>query len=268
MALYLVGDIHGCQHQLLKGLAEIGFNRGQDELWCVGDLVGRGPDALGTLQHLASLGDSFQCTLGNHDLHCLAVLTGQQSYHPAESANALLADAAYWQEWLRQFPLLLEAPEHQLLVTHAGCYPWWSLTELRNSAREAEAMLQGPELADFLPVMYGNEPARWSPALTGADRLRFIVNAFTRMRYCFADGQLELNWKAPPEEERPAELEPWFHYWHNPPGRLVFGHWASLAGRTQRTDIVGLDTGCVWGEQLTFWQPATDEYLSVPATLK
>ncbi|HET8817307.1 MAG TPA: symmetrical bis(5'-nucleosyl)-tetraphosphatase [Pseudidiomarina sp.] len=257
MARYLVGDIQGCRLELECLLDRVGFNPRHDELWCVGDLVARGPDSLGCWTLIRELGTSFKMTLGNHDLNLLAILLGQREANPKDRLAPLLnlpaAERDTLIEWLCQQPLLRH--DYDCAMSHAGIYPWWTTTQAATYAREVEKLLRdasAAELKTFLADMYGDSPTTWRHDLAGAERYRFIINAFTRMRFCTSDGALDLKAKmAPSAGNKPEHLIPWFELWPVTEQTLVFGHWAALMGETGRDDVIGLDTGCVWGEHLT-----------------
>lgn len=261
MALYLVGDIQGCYAELDALLEQVGFNPRYDQLWAVGDLVARGPDSLAVLKLFQQLGDAAKTVLGNHDLHLLSILTGVKAAKPSDRLDPILALPSEQREdiidWLCQCPLLLQ--QQQLVVTHAGIYPWWTVTEAAAYADEVSTSLQAAwqnqQLGHWLHTMYGNQPAQWQRSLAGEQRIRFIINAFTRMRFCYSDGRLDFAGKESPHSNQVSRgLIPWFELWQPCEQRLVFGHWAALAGATQRDDVIGLDTGCVWGEYLTLWR--------------
>ena len=248
---YLVGDVQGCCDALERLLAEIGFSASRDRLYVLGDLVNRGPKSLATLRRLRGLGDAASCLLGNHDLHLLAVAHGVRPLHKSDTLSDILdaPDRAAWIDWLRQRRMALF--EHGWLMVHAGVVPQWDLATTLQLAGELEQQLQGPDLGAFLQVMYGNEPARWSEALAGHERLRFAVNVLTRIRFVAGDGTLDLKTKEGAGEAPPG-LVPWF----DAPQRrtagtpIAFGHWSTL-GLVNRSDLLALDTGCVWGGQLT-----------------
>lgn len=261
MALYLVGDIQGCYAELDKLLERVAFNPRFDQLWAVGDLVARGPDSLAVLQLFQRLGPAAATVLGNHDLHLLSILCGVKSAKPADRLDAIAALPARQRDdiiqWLVHCPLLLQ--QQHLVVTHAGIYPWWSVAEAAGYAEEVSASLQSAwqqqTLSDWLTRMYGNQPEQWQPQLQGEQRIRFIINAFTRMRFCTADGRLNFTAKqAPAAADLERGLIPWFELWQPSEQRLLFGHWAALAGATGRDDVIGLDSGCVWGQHLTLWR--------------
>lgn len=259
MARYIVGDIQGCAAQLIQALEKVKFNQQYDELWCVGDLVGRGPSSLRTLEIIRDLGDAAKIVLGNHDLNLLAVLMNVREADPRDKLTALLAlppaKKQQWIEWLVHQPLLRRSDDN-LVMTHAGIYPWWSIDAAQQYANEVSQALQtawrNETLAEFLNKMYGNQPTQWHNELVGDERIRFIINAFTRMRFCDHQGHLDFSIKLSPDDSQvPAHLVPWFELWDIEETTLVFGHWAALMGQTMRDDVIGLDTGCVWDEHLT-----------------
>jgi len=248
---YLAGDLQGCCDPLDRLLATIGFSPSRDRLHVLGDLVNRGPQSLQVLERLAGLGGAAQCLLGNHDLHLLAVAQGVRRAHRSDTLAAILDSPrrAHWLDWLRHRPLAAQACGW--LLVHAGVVPQWSAGDVLALAGEVEAMLRGPALAEFLPLMYGNEPATWSSDLAGADRWRFVINTLTRIRFCDADGRLEFATKDGAAAAPPGYL-PWFE---QPLRRtagtpIAFGHWSTL-GLIDRPDLLALDTGCVWGGALT-----------------
>lgn len=258
MARYLVGDLQGCVTQLEQLLAQVQFDPIRDELWCVGDLVARGPDSLDCLRLCRQLGSAFKAVLGNHDLNLLALLIGVRQANPKDRLGAILdlsaTERQRWLEFLIQLPLMRMTDD--LVMTHAGIFPGWQLCEAQAYADEVSTSLRSAyadgTLAEWLTTMYGNEPACWSENLRGAERLRFMINAFTRMRFLTTNDCLNLSVKeAPSKQLRAQGLRPWFEAWPSSEMTLVFGHWAALQGRTERADVIGLDTGCVWGEHMT-----------------
>lgn len=264
MALYLVGDIHGCAQELEMLLSQVAFNPTRDQLWSVGDLIGRGPQPLEVLQLLDSLGDAFQCVSGNHDLNLLSVLCGAKAASAKDNTAAILNSAQrhYWIDWLRQQPLMLQHPNAPLAMAHAGIYPGWSLSQAQQLADEASRVLQSEDFVPFLKDMYSNQPDTWNDNLQNSERFRFIINAFTRMRFCRQQQKkiiLDLDCKAPPAKA-PSPLKPWFEFWPGSPVKLAFGHWAALNGESRRADIIALDTGCVWGNKLTLWDYDNNYY--------
>ncbi|QYF91632.1 symmetrical bis(5'-nucleosyl)-tetraphosphatase [Massilia sp. PAMC28688] len=257
MKTYAIGDLQGCAHEaavLLKRIADDA--PGGARIIYVGDLINRGPESLTALRQVAAMsrapGGQVDAVLGNHDLHLLAVACGAQSVSPSDTLNDILAapDRAELLDWLRHRPLALMAKGH--LLVHAGVLPQWSAERTLELAGEVEAVLRGPGWMDFLGQMYGNEPDRWDDSLTGIARLRCIVNALTRMRLCTPDGVMDFKQKESAGAPPGSGLLPWFDL----PNRqsagtpIVFGHWSAL-GVLHRSDVVGLDSGCVWGGRLT-----------------
>jgi bis(5'-nucleosyl)-tetraphosphatase (symmetrical) len=248
---YLIGDLQGCCDALDRLLERLSFSPSRDHAFFLGDLVNRGPASLKTLRLLHGLGGAATCLLGNHDLHLLAVAHGVRPAGKHDTLGELMQapDHDALIGWLRQQRMAVYA--QGWLMVHAGVVPQWDLATTLQLAGEVEQRLQGPELVDFLNVMYGNEPSRWEPGLQGDERLRFAVNVLTRIRFCDADGTLDLKTKEG-ASAAPKGLYPWF----DAPGRqtagvpTAFGHWSTL-GLMNRPDLLALDTGCVWGGQLT-----------------
>jgi bis(5'-nucleosyl)-tetraphosphatase (symmetrical) len=248
---YLIGDLQGCCDALERLLQRLDFSPSRDRLWLLGDLVNRGPESLATLRRLQGLGSAATCLLGNHDLHLLAVAHGARRVHRSDTLAPVLhaADRDALLDWLRHQRLAVF--ETGWLMVHAGVVPQWSRDDTLAAASEVEAVLRGPALSDFLHVMYGNEPVRWSPDLAGVERLRFTVNVLTRLRFCAADGTMDFKTKDG-AGAAPEGLMPWF----DAPGRrtadtpIAFGHWSTL-GLLDQPMLLGLDTGCIWGGQLT-----------------
>jgi bis(5'-nucleosyl)-tetraphosphatase (symmetrical) len=249
--IHLIGDLQGCCDPLDRLLDVIGFSPSRDRIVLLGDLVNRGPQSLAVLRRLRALGPSATCLLGNHDLHLLAVARGARSLHRSDTVREILdaPDREAWLDWLRQCRLAVL--ESGWLCVHAGLPPQWDTATTLALAGEVETLLRGEQLADFLPQMYGNQPDRWSDALTGAERWRFVINALTRMRFCTPDGTLDFKAKGGADTAPPGHL-PWFEV----PGRrsegqpVAFGHWSTL-GLITRPDLLSTDTGCAWGGQLT-----------------
>ncbi|MFP4603499.1 MAG: symmetrical bis(5'-nucleosyl)-tetraphosphatase [Halochromatium sp.] len=253
MSTYAIGDIQGCYDELRRLLDKAGFDPTKDKLWCVGDLVNRGPDSLAVVRWIKALGERAVVVLGNHDLHLLAVALADARLGKKDTLDALLAapDRDELLHWLRHRPLLHHSEKKQFTMLHAGLPPQWDLAQARACARELEDVLRGPDHVAFLQQMYGNEPGRWSDDLSGLERLRFIVNCFTRLRWCTADGELLLQEKGDLEQAGPGAL-PWFRV----PGRrtrddrLLFGHWSTI-GFLAEHNCWALDSGCVWGGRLS-----------------
>lgn len=258
---YIVGDIQGCYNELRALLDKVHFDPQQDCLIAVGDLVARGPDSLAVLRLFMELGDAARTVLGNHDLHLLSILSGQRKARASDHLDAVLKapDQEQLIAFLRQQPLALWLDEVSVLVTHAGLPPQWQRDDALAASAEVSAVLTGPDWQQLLANMYGNEPALWRPDLAGYPRLRFAINALTRMRFCHPDGRLDFSCKASPQAGQDAGLLPWYRFHPSLPYRLAFGHWAALAGQVVRPDIKALDTGCVWGNSLTLWCPESDQ---------
>ncbi len=251
MAIYAVGDIQGCYVELQQLLEQIRFDPAQDQLWLVGDLVNRGPDSLQVLRFIRSLGDSAITVLGNHDLHLLAVAAGTAELHHSDTLDELLAapDRDELLDWLRRQRLM--HAEGDYVLVHAGLLPQWTVKQAGKLAQEVEQALRGDDYATFLARMYGNAPHTWDDELEGYKRLRVIVNAFTRLRICTPQGEMEFRFKG--EVERiPAGYLPWFDV----PKRksrdvtVIFGHWSAL-GLKVAPNVIALDTGCLWGGPMT-----------------
>lgn len=251
MAIYAIGDIQGCFDELLKLLDAISFNEHSDQLWFAGDLVNRGPKSLETLRFVKSLGDAAVTVLGNHDLHLLAASCAPKIARKKDSLLPVLEapDCDELIGWLRCQPLFHYNDEFCLL--HAGLPPQWDFKKTQKMALLVEKALKGPDYRVFLKQMYGDKPNVWTSDLKGVERLRFIVNCFTRMRYCDAHGRMDFIHNGPPGSQ-PKNLMPWFDApkRRNANMRIVFGHWSSL-GYYEGSNCYGIDTGCLWGGQLT-----------------
>lgn len=254
MSTYAIGDLQGCHDEFLALLSALRFDPARDRALLTGDLVNRGPKSLEALRYVRSLGRAAVTVLGNHDLHLLAVAEGGKPGSRDTLDGILHApDRDELLDWLAQQPLAWDDPETGVLLVHAGLPPQWSRRRTLDLAAEAAALIAGPKRRKFLARMYGNEPDRWDESLEGMDRHRFVINCLTRMRYCTADGRIDLRHKGAPGSQ-PPELLPWFEV----PGRategerIVFGHWSTL-GRVnwESSQVYGLDTGCVWGASLS-----------------
>jgi bis(5'-nucleosyl)-tetraphosphatase (symmetrical) len=267
MATYAIGDIQGCLEPLQCLLKKIQFDAARDKLWLAGDLINRGPDSLETLRFLYNMRHSLQVVLGNHDLHFIAVYYKVRKYGNSDTLKELLqaADAPVLVNWLRQQKLLHHDTHFGYTLVHAGIPPQWDLPQAAARAREVESALQSENCIDFLAAMYGNQPSRWSDDLLGQDRLRLITNYFTRMRFCSAEGELELKTKES-ADSAPAGFAPWFTHALRKTldQKIIFGHWAALEGRANGANVFALDTGCVWGGSLTALRLDDGTYFSCP----
>ena len=250
MTRYAIGDLQGCDEELRALLARLKFSADRDRLWFVGDLVNRGPGSLATLRIVRALGDNAVVVLGNHDLHLLAVACGVQRRRRSDTLDEVLAapDRDALIEWLLTRPLAhAEGPD---LMVHAGVVPQWTAARTLALADEVSSALRRDARALF-EHMYGDEPERWDERLAAPERLRFIINVLTRLRLCTADGRVDTSLKGPPPPP-PSPLRPWFEHPQRATRnvRVVFGHWSAL-GLVQQPDVLGLDSGCVWGGSLT-----------------
>ncbi|WP_349431912.1 symmetrical bis(5'-nucleosyl)-tetraphosphatase [Methylomarinum sp. Ch1-1] len=251
MSIYAIGDIQGCYDELLRLLDIVEFNENRDQLWFAGDLVNRGPKSLQTLRFVKSLGDAAVTVLGNHDLHLIAISLAQRKLRKKDSLRQVLEAPDHEEliHWLRHRPLFHSQDNFCLL--HAGLPPQWDFHQTQKMAAKAENILQGPNYAGFFKSMYGDKPSLWSTELNNTEQARFIVNCFTRMRYCDTQGRLDFSHKGAPGTQ-PQTLYPWFAV----PGRksadmkIIFGHWSTL-GYYHGHNCYAIDTGCLWGGQLT-----------------
>lgn len=252
MAVYAIGDVQGCYDALQALLDKIRFDPARDRLWFVGDLVNRGPQSAAVVRFVMGLKEAV-CVLGNHDLHLLAVAAGRARSRREDTLDELLAapDRAALLDWLRRRPLLHHDAALGYTLVHAGLLPSWDLATAQALAAEAERVLRGPEAEQLFAHMYGDQPDQWDTALGGWPRLRVIINAFTRLRFCDADGRMDLRPKGAPGSQPPGLL-PWFQV----PGRksrglrILFGHWSTL-GLWNGDGAIGLDSGCLWGGRLS-----------------
>ncbi len=251
MATYAIGDIQGCYNAFSALLARLKFDAKRDKLWLVGDLINRGNGSLQVLRWCYQYQNCIKTVLGNHDLHALAVAHQFKKSHKSDTLQALLdaPDSDALLKWLRHQPLMIH--ENNYVMVHAGLLPQWTIAQALSYAREVECALQADSYQDYFANMYGNSPNSWSDDLTGFDRLRVITNAMTRMRICTHHGEMEFAFKGELQDV-PAGYTPWF----DAPARqsqaaqIICGHWSAL-GLRQRNNIYALDTGCLWGGQLT-----------------
>jgi bis(5'-nucleosyl)-tetraphosphatase (symmetrical) len=253
MAIYAIGDVQGCYDELMALLKMIDFNADNDRLWFAGDLINRGPKSLEVLRFVKSLGDRAVTVLGNHDLHLLALSQGNRSHYKHGTLDEVMnaPDRTELIDWLRHRPVMHHHEKRGYSLIHAGLPPQWDLATARACAQELETSLRGPGFHDFCHQMYGNQPDLWHDNLSGIDRLRFITNAFTRLRYCMPDGRLSMRDKGAPGSQHNGALP-----WYQMPARatrndrILFGHWSTL-GYRQVDNVWCLDSGCLWGGKLT-----------------
>jgi bis(5'-nucleosyl)-tetraphosphatase (symmetrical) len=265
MALYAIGDIQGCHAEFRALLALIGFSPARDRLWLTGDLVNRGPDSLAVLREVKALGDAAVTVLGNHDLHLLTVAAGHRRAHRDDTLAPILdaPDRDELLRWLARRPLAVA--EGPWLMVHAGVLPQWNTPRVLELAREVEAVLAGESAEAFLRVLYGNEPRAWCDDLAGYDRLRVVVNALTRLRFCTADGAMEFR-----EKRGAAHAPPGFAAWFAHENRataqstVICGHWSTL-GLTLAPHVLMLDSGCLWGGALTALRLSDRRVYQVPS---
>src|SRR5256714_14363226 len=246
MSTYAIGDVQGCFDELTELLAQFNFRKENDRLWFVGDLVNRGPKSLQVLRFVRELEERAIVVLGNHDLHLITQHEGFERTRKDDTFGDVLAapDAKDLLQWLRARPLI--HVEGANAMVHAGLLPQWSVQDAQRLAGEVSAALSGIGYRDFLKNMYGSKPDEWSDALTGWDRLRVIVNAMTRLRFCTRQGKMEFHFKGPTP---PPGYAPWFSF-RSDEEALVFGHWSAL-GLKLTQQLAALDSGCVWGGKLS-----------------
>ena len=246
MATYAIGDVQGCFDELAQLLAKVNFEKA-DRLWFVGDLVNRGPKSLEVLRFVRDLGARAVTVLGNHDLHLIAQHAGVERPHKGDTFRDVLdaADADELVGWLRRQPMV--HVDGAYAMVHAGLLPQWSIDKAAALGKEVAGALAAPAYREFLKSMYGDKPGRWADTLSGWDRLRVIVNAMTRMRFCNRAGRIDLEGKG--TEPRKGYLR-WYRTRRREDRTLLFGHWSQL-GLVAEPHVLGLDSGCVWGGALT-----------------
>jgi bis(5'-nucleosyl)-tetraphosphatase (symmetrical) len=266
MATYAIGDVQGCFEPLIRLVQTFAFNPSCDTLWFVGDVVNRGPDSLSVLRWVKALPHKVM-VLGNHDLHLLAAKANPNLLKPQDTLNDILGapDCSQLCAWLAQQPLIHFDPHLGYAMVHAGIPPQWNLAMAMEYAQEVSTQLHSFETNAFLSHLYGNEPRLWSDDLQGFDRWRYTVNALTRMRFCSHEGELDFANKS--SQTTNENFQPWFSFTNRKTknDRIIFGHWAALMGKLHEPNVIGLDTGCVWGNQLTAMRLEDGKFFSVPA---
>lgn len=273
MKHFVVGDIQGCYKGLTKLLKKAGFRPYQDKLWAVGDLIARGPDSLATMEYLYDLGPHFDTVLGNHDLHLIACAYGISKPKSQDKLEPLIKHKQFstFIDFLLTKPLAA-SPVENTLISHAGLYPKWSISKALKLSQEIQSQLQGEQVEDFLNNMYGNLPNIWQKELKGYARYRFIVNAFTRMRFVHKDTSLDFASKCHPKNAS-SQILPWFKHKNTSlktSQTLLFGHWASLLGEIPNSlpvdaKVIALDTGYVWGNKMRIYCLETQEFFHISA---
>lgn len=264
MATYAIGDVQGCFDELCALLEKINYNSAQDELWFVGDLVNRGPKSLEVLRFIKQQ-LRVKIVLGNHDIHLLALAFGHTYSHHSLQAILTAPDCMELVEWLRRQPLLHHDEKLNYVMVHAGLPPQWNLAQAKKYAYELEKILQQENITDVLKHLYGNQPDQWHDDLQGWERLRFITNALTRMRFCDEHGKLDLKTQGPLGTQLPGFM-PWFQVPQRKTEncRIIFGHWAALQGKVNSPNVFALDTGCIWGNCLTAMRLEDQQLFNVP----
>lgn len=271
MSTYVVGDLQGYYKPLRKLLKKVKFSETRDRLWCVGDLINRGPDSLDTLRYLRDMDGALDLVLGNHDLHFIAINEGCAPARGKDTLGSLLKakDCQKLSDWLRRQPLAHHASVEtksgvrDFLMVHAGVAPSWSLQKTLDLSAEVQFALRDADYKAYLSHMYGNTPERWHDQLEGLDRLRVITNYLTRIRFCDEIGTLDLAVKEG-LSYAPAGFKPWFEYEKiTPDTSILFGHWAALEGYTGKQHIHALDTGYVWGRELTLMRLEDQQLYSI-----
>ena len=270
MATYAIGDIQGCYNELQDLLDHINYDQGNDQLWFCGDLVNRGPASLDTLRFVKSLGPGVITALGNHDLHLLAVAWQVKNKKTRDTLDEILdtPDKEILLDWLRHQRLIYHDHTTGYTLIHAGLPPQWDLHQSIELAQEAESVLRGDSFNEFLDVIYGNHPDHWTDKLKGHDRIRFIINCFSRLRYCTKSGKYDLGFKGPPGTQKKS-LYPWFSIKSRKTKseKIIFGHWSTvrLGNITdfKQYNVYPLDTGCLWGGELTALRLEDEKWFSV-----
>ncbi|WP_440055197.1 symmetrical bis(5'-nucleosyl)-tetraphosphatase [Pseudoalteromonas sp. T1lg65] len=265
MANYAIGDLQGCFAPFIRLLEEVDFNPSRDHLYSVGDVIARGPDSLACLNFLYQNAGAVTITLGNHDLHFLACSALNKAPNPKDKLEAVFNSEMHpaFVEFLRSQPIAIWLEQQKTFISHAGLHPSWKIAQAIEYARFAESIYQSEKATEFYAAMYGKHPNQAIESLSNKEKFKAIVNVFTRMRFVDANGDLELTNKSGPNAAQ--ELLPWFKFGYLEPSiRYIFGHWAALEGKTDKSNIIALDTGCVWGGHLTMLNLDTNEYHRCP----
>ena len=263
MTTFIVGDVQGCYQELEELLTKCGFEKGNDHLWLVGDLINRGPENVAVLDWIIDT-PKVTSVLGNHDLHFLAIALGRKKQSKGDTLDDILESPRrdIYIDYLRNLPLIHTNAENEKVLVHAGLPPNIDIQSCLSLANEVEEVLKSDRISSFLKSMYGDSPSAWRDTLRGQDRLRFITNCFTRMRYCNKDGELELTHKG---SVPPAGFQPWYTYKRLDQVKVFFGHWAAIDGETGIDWATALDTGCVWGRKLSAYNLDKNCFINVKA---
>ena len=266
MSNYIIGDIQGCYREFIDLLDLIGFDTKNDKLWLTGDMINRGPDSLAVINFLMKHQDSVIAVLGNHELHFLAIANKIRLPSKNDSIEQILSSPNCDEiiRWLRTLPLIYYSHDFNIAMVHAGIYPKWNLNEALAYGDKMHKLIESNNWVHVLSNMYGNDPANQEDIKSDEDNYRFILNVFTRMRYCSQEGELDLIINSPPGTQ-PAHLVPWYELSgiNKASYRLFFGHWASLGIHTYK-NVTCMDSGCVWGRSLTGFCIETSQFYSVP----
>lgn len=273
MPTYAIGDVQGCFKALVQLLDKINFDETNDRLWFVGDLVNRGPDSLEVLNFIINLGEVAVTVLGNHELHLTMIAEGLAKPDKNDTLLPIITspDKQKLIHWLRQQPLMHHDKELNFSMIHAGLSPQWDIHQALGLASEVTQILSGDNYLSFLKVMYGNFPNTWDDDLSGNERLRFTVNCLTRMRYLNNKNELEFFEKNAPGNQG-DHLSPWFAIddRKSKHEKIVFGHWstAHLGNINDFTpyNVYPIDTGYLWGGELTALRLEDETLISVPAS--
>ena len=272
MSAYAIGDVQGCYSELQNLLNEINFDERRDELWFAGDLVNKGPKSLQTLRFIKALGVNAKITLGNHDLHLLAVAKNIQPLLKKDTIQEILAadDVEELIDWLKSRPLLITDDNLNFTMVHAGLPPQWSLENAKEFAKECELILQSEKINKLLAKMYGDTPNIWVNSLQDYAKQRFIINCFTRIRFCNSDGMLDFDTKVAPGKQN-TSLIPWYSLPNRKTkdNKIIFGHWSTVHIGNEKNfkqyNVYPIDTGCLWGGRLTAMRLEDEKVFSVPS---
>jgi len=252
MANYAIGDLQGCFTPFVKLLSEVSFNPSKDHLYLVGDLIARGPDSLGCLDFVYQNQDAITVTLGNHDLHYIACSLLGRKPNPKDKLTELFSSPLHnnYVSYLRTQPLAVYLKSCASFISHAGIHPSWNIADALNFSKLAQQYYQSEEVKYFFENMYGQNDINFIPNEDPLTNFKIIVNVFTRMRFLESSGHLNLSQKGNPAQ---SHLQPWFEHsrFDCEQNNFIFGHWAALEGKTHKRNVLALDTGCVWGGNMT-----------------